>query len=143
MTHLDPTGDADFDQADQLAQDVRTFAGEAAEAIRNLNHLTVAAPALPAPEVYLILERLERLGYGLAQGIRQLGVGLQRSLDAYDVTQDDGADPADAVDRCTFELLQAVADATDLGVRIGRSRAAIAGQGHLGRVPTITPIEED
>ena len=67
MTHLDPTGDADFDQADQLAQDVRTFAGEAAEAIRNLNHLTVAAPALPAPEVYLILERLERLGYGLAQ----------------------------------------------------------------------------
>lgn len=147
MTHLDPTGppdDLDDDpMADQLGHDVRHAASDAAEAVRRLAHLTIGAPPLPAPEVYLTIERVERLGHSLAQSIRQLGVSLQRSLDAYDVTHDDDTDPAAAVDRCVYELLQAVADATDLGVRVGRGRAAIARQGHLGRIPTTSTTDKD
>ena len=149
MTHLGPTAGANHEpepddpMADQLGADVRRAANDAREAVRLVAHLTLGAPALPAPEVYFALADLERLGHGLAQALRQLGVSLQRSLDAYDVTQDKGTDPADAVDRCVFELLQAVADATDLGQRLGRGHAAIAGQGHLGRIPTIGSIGED
>jgi hypothetical protein len=142
-----PTAGKDFDQGGDpvlaLTRDLRRFAGEAADAIRNLSHLTDAAPPLPAPEVYGTLGDLEDLGNRLALPLRHLVVGLQRSLDAYDVVQDDGSDPAAAVDRCVFELLQAAADASDLGVRLGRAREAIAGQGHRGRRRPSAPTEED
>lgn len=141
MTHLDPAAghepEPEDPMADQLASDVQHAAHTAWEQVRRLNHLTIGAPPLPAPEVYYALAHLERLGHGLAQSLRQLGVGLQRSLDLYHVTQPDDTDPAAVVDQCVYELLQAVADATDLGLRIGRARAAIAGQGHRGlRTPS-------
>jgi hypothetical protein len=88
MTHLDPTAGANHEpepddpMADQLGADVRRAANDAREAVRLVAHLTLGAPALPAPEVYFALADLERLGHGLAQALRQLGVSLQRSLDA-------------------------------------------------------------
>lgn len=143
MTHPDPfdhfVADEDERLAEQLGVEVRDAARAAKEAVRRLAHLTLGAPALPAPEVYFVLADLDYLGHSLAQSLRQLGVGLQRSLDVYDVTQPDATDPAAAVDQCVYELLQAVADATDLGLRIGRARNAIASQGHRGRrTPTPT-----
>lgn len=124
------------DSLHQLSLDVRQAADDAAQAVRRLSQLVDAATPLPAPYLYGALVDLEDLGHRLAHGLRLLGVGLQRSLDTYDVVQDDGTDPAAAVDRCVFELRQAVADATDLGVRVGRAREAIASQAHRGRRTT-------
>lgn len=131
----------------QLGHHVRQAAAAAAAAVRRLSHLTDAAPPLPAPQLYAALVELEDLGHRLANPLRHLGVGLQRSLEVYAVVQDDGSDPAAAVDRRVFELQQAVADATDLGIRVGRASEAIASQGHRGRIPTNSPTtgatEED
>lgn len=147
MTPLDPSAGDDFDSGGDpvlaLARDARRFAGAAADAIRNLSHLTDAAPPLPAPEVYATLGDLEDVGNRLALPLRHLAVGLQRSVDAYHVVQDDGSDPAAAVDQAVFELHQAIADATDLGLRIGRAREAIAGQGHRGRRNPTAPTQEN
>lgn len=126
----EPTGPGRQAEADPnvvLAQQVHRAAQQALEAIRDLNQLTADAPPLPAPMVLPVLTHLEDLGRRLHQGVQQLGVGLQRSLEEYELDEQTGAQPAVTADLAVFELLQALAAATEFARRIGRARVAVAG----------------
>jgi hypothetical protein len=106
-----------------------TLADDAAEAIRAINHLTLAA-RLPAPEVYRILGNLKGVGDRLPQALTQLASGLGRSLNEYPVTQDDGGDPVQAVATATDHLTRAAQLAAELGVELDLAQAAISHQGY-------------
>lgn len=108
------------------------------EAIRSINHETIfVSDGIPAPVVYRVLGELKTAGgYGLNQALAQLARGLERSLDGYDVVEDDGGDPRESV----LEAAEALGRAADLANQIGRlldqAQSAIAGQGYRTASPT-------
>lgn len=86
---------------------------------------------ITAPELYEVLGNLHGAsGYLLAQALRQLSQGLQRSLTdpALDVRQDDGSDPAAAVRTAQQLLGQAAALASDMSDLLSTAQAAISEQ---------------
>ncbi len=103
-------------------------ADDAYEAIRSINHKTFGG-ALPAPLLYDVLGSLKGVGHLLPQALRQLAAGLGRSLDAYDVYEDDNRDPIQSVATATDHLTRAAALAAQLGIELDLAQSAIAGQG--------------
>ena len=101
------------------------------EAVRAINHATRAA-VLPAPDVYAVLGSLNPVGPGLAQACTQLASALIRSLDVYDVREDDGGDPATSALTAQYHLAQAAGLAHQLGTHLTHAHNAISGQGHRG-----------
>ena len=105
---------------------------DAYEAIRSINHATIfTGDGIPAPVVYRVLGFLQSAaGYGMAQALRQLARGLERSLSTFDVYEDDGRDPADSV----AHAVNALTDAADLLQHVGplldNAQAAISRQGY-------------
>ncbi len=111
---------------DRLAR----LADEAAEAIRTMNHATITDIVLPAPDLYPVLGNLAPLGHRLQQLCGQLSDALARSADHYDLTEDDGADPAVSIAAARDLLTVAAAFAGHLGRHLDRAQAAISRQGY-------------
>lgn len=84
------------------------IANEAAEAIRQLNHATLNAKEMTAPEISSTVRELADMIGRLPQTFEQLASHLkkQRSLDA--VLMEDGRDPAAPVAEVLAALHQAV-----------------------------------
>ncbi|KHL02495.1 hypothetical protein [Sinomonas humi] len=103
-------------------------ADAAYEAIRGICH---ASGTDPAPTVYRVLGNLKgATGHMLDQALRQLAAGLEHSLEAYDVYEDDGRDPAESVAAAAGHLRAAGALAAQLGEHLEAAQQAIARQGY-------------
>ncbi len=107
-------------------------ADTAYEAVRAINHATITT-VHPAPDVYDVLGSLNQVGHGLSQACTQLARSLVRSLDLYDVYEDNGADPALSVLTAEQHLARASALAHQLGTHLSHAQVAINRQGHHGR----------
>jgi hypothetical protein len=116
-------------EPDESIRTPASVADEAGEAIRSLNHLTLGA-ILPGPEVYEILGNLKAVGDRLPQALTQIASGLGRSLDKYQVTQDDGGDPVEAIATAADHLTRAAQLAAELGIELDHAQSAIAHQGY-------------
>lgn len=114
---------------DQETPEVIQKADDAYEAIRTINHLT-STQVHPAPTVYSILGNLKGVGHMLPQACTQLARSLGRSLDEYDVYEDDGRDPVQSVAIATDHLTRAAQLATELGIELEKAQSAISRQGY-------------
>lgn len=99
----------------------------------------VAVPVPPA-SVYALLGRLESAsGTNLARVLSHLSGALYAALDAYEITEDDGAlFPVTNTDKARAHLTEAARHAVMTGKHIGYARDAIAGQSHRHHAPTPT-----
>ncbi|MEE2524525.1 hypothetical protein [Pseudarthrobacter sp. J47] len=99
------------------------------ESVRTICH---NSQAHPAPTVYKVLGNLKgATGSMLAQALRQLAGGLERSLTEYDVYEDEaGTDPAASVAIASEHMRAAAKLATELGVHLEAAQIAIAQQGY-------------
>lgn len=113
---------------DETPQVVRE-ADDAYEAIRAINHLTITA-VYPAPTVYSVLGNLKGFGHLLPQAFTQLAQSLGRSLDKFDVYEDDGRDPVQSVATATDHLTKAAQLAAAMGAELEKAQSAISRQGH-------------
>ena len=96
----------------------------------------------PAPTVYQVLGNLKgATGSMLGQALRQLATSMERSLNEYDVYEDDGSDPQASVNLATAHMLEAAALADLVGESLAKAQNAIAKQGY--REPTITASEQE
>lgn len=98
------------------------------ESIRAINHLTFGH-AVPAPVLYDVLGNLKGVGHLPPQALTQLGVGLHRSLDEYQVYDRDG-DPSTNVAHAQEHLAAAAEAARTLGAEMEAAQSTIAGQGY-------------
>lgn len=97
------------------------------ESVRAICH---SSRTHPAPTVYRVLGNLKgAAGPMLAQALRQLASGLERSLSEYDVYEDDGRDPVDSIDMANAHLLEAATLADLLGESLAKAQSAISHQG--------------
>lgn len=103
-------------------------AENAHEALRAIAHSTRATH--PAPVVYRILGNLKNLGHFLPQIFDQLSQGLVKSLEEYDLVEDEGKDPAASVAQAGEHLARAAELAEQLGEELAKAQEAIAAQGY-------------
>ena len=109
-------------------------AENAAEALRTLNHLTLAAPTPGAPgwedvgDVYRVIGELRALTDRLPQACGQLAAGLQRLGDRADWRTDDGTNEhPDALVADAVEGLQMAGRiAKDIGRSIQQAHCSVA-----------------
>lgn len=87
----------------------------------------------PAPVVSGVLGNLQTIGHFLPETCAQLAQGLVRSLSDYDVTEDDGTNPAESIMRAREHLSRAAELAEELGTELAKAQEALAGQGY--RIP--------
>ncbi len=114
---------------DEEGEDVIGWPEVAYEAIRAINHLTLTSEPIPAPVVYKVLGNLKGVGHMLPQALQQLGDGLARSLDEFDV-YDRKRDPADSIDVAREHLAVAAAAAAALGSALEDAQTALNAQGY-------------
>lgn len=106
----------------------------AAEAIRALNHLTLAAPSAGTPgwdgvdDIYRVIGELRIIADRLPQACDQLVAGLQRLGEQRDWYADEGTDehPDEVVRRAVEHLQIARCDADELGLNIVHAHCAVA-----------------
>lgn len=113
---------------DEEIPEVVRAADDAYEAIRTINHLTITQ-VYAAPTVYSVLGNLKGVGHLLPQACTQLARSLGRSLDEYDVYEDDGRDPVASVATATDHLSRAARLAAELGAELEKAQSAISRQG--------------
>ena len=98
------------------------------ESVRAICHMSQTHPA---PTVYKVLGNLKgATGYMLAQALNQLAAGLERSLNEFNVYEDEGKDPAHSVAIAADHMRAAAILAEQLGDHLERAQSAIAGQGY-------------
>lgn len=109
-------------------------AESAAEAVRTLNHLTLAAPSVGVPgwedvgDLYRVLGELRLLAERVPQVLRQVATHLEQSADSYEV--DEGAPDSPSV--TVAEAAVALGHAREHLRRAGESiGAAHSAAGHL------------
>ena len=83
-----------------------------------------------APTVYTILGNLKGVGHLLPQACTQLAASLGRSLNEYDVYEDDDRDPVASVATATDHLTKAAHLAAELGAELEKAQSAISRQGY-------------
>lgn len=94
------------------------------EALHVLALLTRATH--PAPDVYWILGNLKNLGSFLPQISRQLSQSLVKSLEEYDVIEDEGTEPAASVALAGEHLARDAELVERLGEEVAKAQNAIA-----------------
>lgn len=114
---------------DEKIPQVVQCADDAYEAIRAINHMTNGA-AIPAPVVYDVLANLKGVGHLMPQALTQLAAGLGRSLDEYDVYEDDGGDPVQRVATAADHLTRAGRLAAQLGEEPEKAQSALSRQAY-------------
>lgn len=112
-----------------LTDDLTRLADTAAEAVRAINHKTIAGPALPAPCVYDVAGCLKLVGYGLAQANRQLADRLATSPQEFDLYECDGRDSLNSISAAMAALQQAAEHAEALGILLDAVQSRLARQG--------------
>lgn len=100
------------------------------EAIRSINHVTGGAHAIPAPVVYDVLGELKGVGHLLPQALDQLGAGLKRSLDEFDVYDNSNHAASETVEQAKGLLMQAADHARMLGEALEAAQSILADQGY-------------
>ena len=105
----------------------------AAEALRTLNHLTLAAPSCATPgwsdvgDVYRLLGELRIVAERLPQVCDQIASGLQRLGDRRWFTDDGTAQPAiEVVDGAVDALKTASWFAEDVGLNLQHAHGAVS-----------------
>lgn len=109
-------------------------AEEAAEALRSLNHLTLAAPSPGVPgwgdvgDIYRVLGELRVLADRLPQACDQLAMGLQRLGDRAEWRTDDGTSqhPDEVVATAVEGLQVASCIAEDIGGSLQQAHCSVA-----------------
>ena len=105
---------------------------ELVERVRALVRVTGPELPIPASEMYAVLGHLESVGYGLAQGLRQLAVCLDQSTGAglfwaaHETTQDTTPDPEIWLPAAVKTLDVAAQAAVCLGTLLADAREEIA-----------------
>jgi hypothetical protein len=99
-----------------MPMDPSKQARDAAEAIRRLNHVTLAPKQpIPAPVISTTVQHLEQLLARLPQALHQLSQQLHAAQAAEQIRMDDGTDPATAATETRADLddtIQALHTAT-------------------------------
>jgi hypothetical protein len=106
----------------------------AADAIRALNHLTLAGPSAGTPgwdgvdDIYRVIGELRIIADRLPQACDQLVAGLQRLGELRDWCADEGEDehPDEVVGRAIEHLQIASCDADEFGRNIRHAHGAVA-----------------
>lgn len=114
---------------DETAESLVDHAEAAAEAIRQINHLTISMTQ-PAPVVYRVLGNLQAVGQRLPQTCNQLASNLGRSLNEFEVYEDDGADPVQRVAEAVDHLTRAANLAEQLGRELSGAQNVLSQQGY-------------
>lgn len=105
---------------------------ETVERVRALVRVTSPEVPIPASEMYAVLGHLESVGYGLAQGLRQLAVCLDQSTGAglfwaaHETTEDTIPDPEIWLPAAVKTLDVAAQAAVCLGTLLADAREEIA-----------------
>lgn len=103
------------------------------EAIRALNHITSSRATyeegIPAPVAYRALGDLAQAASILPQLTEQLGEGLVRSLEHFDV-YDDKREPALSVQVAAEHLATAAVEALRLAASLSAAQTALNSQGY-------------
>ena len=121
-------------------------ADDALAAMRALTCVT-SSGAIPPPVVGHVLHRLALHAGSLDLVLVQLGVGLVDSLSAYEVFEDDGAEPLTNITRGAMLIADAAERASLLSTDLLGARAAIENQGFrtrpaAGRPPVFPPPDK-
>lgn len=106
----------------------------AAEGIRSLNHLTLAAPSAGTPgwegvgDIYRVIGELRIVADRLPQVCDQLVAGLQRLGEQRDWRTDEGTDehPDEVVSTAVEHLQIAICGADQFGLSIRHAHCAVA-----------------
>ncbi|RPE26591.1 hypothetical protein [Kitasatospora cineracea] len=114
--------------------DPAEVARQGAEAVRELNHQTLNAKTMSAPEISATVRGLLDLVDRLPQALEQLAGHLERELAAGRVRMEDGRDPAGPVDQALAGLRRAAAltapeNHTDYGDPAGELSEALHDAG--------------
>lgn len=112
--------------------DVTRHSDNARESIRAINHITLGR-TLPAPFIYEVLGNLRGMVDALPQAFNQLSLTLAKSLDEFEVFEDDGGDPSARTKEATDHLVLAAHLADQLGNELAAAQTAIARQGYRNR----------
>ena len=104
-------------------------ADDSYESIRAVAREINYATAVPAPLAYEILGNLKGVAYALSEVGNSLGPGLRRSLDTYDVYDNNRA-PADSVTMAQAALEQAAQHLEKAGALLDEAQSAINLQGY-------------
>lgn len=113
--------------------DITRHAADAAESLRAMSH--TMPQTLPAPILYDTLAEIRLLNARLADAMPRLTKKLYRSLDEFDVYQDDGGDPRlAAINAC--QHLHRIQDlAEQITIEVDAAQQAIAHQGFRPPLP--------
>ncbi len=114
------------------ASDAAKLIVTASEAIRSLNHASRDRD-LPAPVAYGVLAGMAEIGFRLDQLAGQIGAGLLRSLDLYDV-YDTNRDPKVSHAMAEQALISGARHVYRAAERFAEAQNAISGQGHNGQL---------
>jgi hypothetical protein len=106
------------------------LAETAYQSIRSINHITIDAKAIPAPEVYNLLGTLKCLAYSLDQALRQLARALAGSLAVYAVYEDEGGNPEESVAYAMDSMRAAADHAGRMGELLAAAQDDISRQGY-------------
>ena len=108
-------------------------ADELYEGVRELS-VAVMGRAVPAPELYGILGNLKFAGgYFLGELLGRLADGIERSVDEFEVYEDDGGNPVERAAMAASMLEGAAAHAAKVAECLEAAHSAIARQGHHGQ----------
>ena len=103
-----------------------TYADEAAEHIRRINHATISTTALTITDAYDIVGTLEELAARLPQTMRQIAQSLQHRALVEALVTDDGTHANDRVDAACTHLLLAEQVFRTAGLHLAAAHEAIA-----------------
>lgn len=112
------------------------LADTAYESIRSINHRTITARPIPAPEMYSILGNLKCLGHGLDQALQQLSTALELSLATHAVYETDGGDPTTRTAWAMGDMQSAAEHAAAIGVLLESAQGEIAQQAYHPKAVT-------
>ena len=111
-----------------MSDETRQLAGQAAEAIRSLNHLTRGDDALEYPgDVYEVVASLRQMAERLPQLLAQLASWLKAEGDAGRVGHDGGDDAREQIGQVIAGLSVAITGADEMAVGLQEAHNSASG----------------